>query len=249
MPGASTADSAAPSLRDGREVISSPYCLKLYRSTNIPKRYFEACFSLVEYTSAETYRHSPDFGWNSQRKRDEMREPDMFYLLVLRKQANEDARNGMPTAGKDDEQGNGDASDELNPPKRRPRRGRGAKDSVPPRSPTAVNLDDDLGGFTSFMVTYEAGIPVLYCYELHMHPDMQGRGTGELLMDILHKIGSRIPGLEKTMLTVFAANEGARRFYRRMGYEKDETCPTQMALKSGRTKEWSYLILSRSLQQ
>jgi hypothetical protein len=29
-------------------------------------------------------------------------------------------------------------------------------------------------GFTSLMPTYEEGQPVIYCYEIHLHPDLQG---------------------------------------------------------------------------
>jgi hypothetical protein len=29
-------------------------------------------------------------------------------------------------------------------------------------------------GFTSLMPTYEEGEPVVYCYEIHLQPDLQG---------------------------------------------------------------------------
>ncbi len=29
-------------------------------------------------------------------------------------------------------------------------------------------------GFTSLMPTYEEGQPVIYCYEIHLHPSLQG---------------------------------------------------------------------------
>lgn len=31
-----------------------------------------------------------------------------------------------------------------------------------------------LGGFTSLMPTYEEGQPVIYCYEVHLQPSLQG---------------------------------------------------------------------------
>ena len=30
-------------------------------------------------------------------------------------------------------------------------------------------------GFTSLMPTYEEGQPVIYCYEIHLHPELQGQ--------------------------------------------------------------------------
>jgi hypothetical protein len=32
----------------------------------------------------------------------------------------------------------------------------------------------DVRGFTSLMPTYEEGEPVVYCYEIHLKPDMRG---------------------------------------------------------------------------
>lgn len=32
----------------------------------------------------------------------------------------------------------------------------------------------DVRGFTSLMPTYEEGEPVIYCYEIHLKPEMKG---------------------------------------------------------------------------
>lgn len=32
----------------------------------------------------------------------------------------------------------------------------------------------EIRGFTSLMPTYEEGQPVVYCYEIHLKPDLQG---------------------------------------------------------------------------
>lgn len=35
---------------------------------------------------------------------------------------------------------------------------------------------ETIRGFTSLMPTYEEGQPVIYCYEIHLHPELQGYG-------------------------------------------------------------------------
>lgn len=37
-----------------------------------------------------------------------------------------------------------------------------------------VKLDDKVEGFVSFMPTDEDGYPVVYCYEIHLSPTLQG---------------------------------------------------------------------------
>ena len=39
---------------------------------------------------------------------------------------------------------------------------------------TVRNEDGALCGFTSLLPTYEEGEPVVYCYEVHLKPDLQG---------------------------------------------------------------------------
>jgi ribosomal protein S18 acetylase RimI-like enzyme len=102
-------------------------------------------------------------------------------------------------------------------------------------------------GFLSFMVTYEDGKEVVYCYEIHLSPTARGRGLGKLLMGRMEEIG-RAVGLEKAMLTVFRSNTIARRFYEKLGYETDEYSPQPRRLRNGTIKEADYLILSRTLK-
>ncbi|OJJ44605.1 hypothetical protein ASPZODRAFT_27259 [Penicilliopsis zonata CBS 506.65] len=124
-----------------------------------------------------------------------------------------------------------------------------------PHSQDTSSLTDGLSekdndcdfGFLSFMVTYEDGQDVLYCYEIHLSPAAQGKGLGEMLMKTYEDIGQRI-GLKKCMLTVFRVNEGARRFYARLGYGVDEYSPPPRILRNGTVKEADYLILSKRLE-
>lgn len=102
-------------------------------------------------------------------------------------------------------------------------------------------------GFLSFMVTYEDGKEVIYCYEIHLAPMARGRGLGAILMDRMEEIG-RLVGLEKAMLTVFKSNEAARRFYQKGGYVVDEYSPQPRRLRNGTIKEFDYEILSKDLK-
>ncbi|KAL4810995.1 acyl-CoA N-acyltransferase [Aspergillus unguis] len=112
------------------------------------------------------------------------------------------------------------------------------------------NVDSDGGrfaGFISFMVTYEDGYEVLYCYEIHLTPEVQGQGLGDVLMARFEDIGRRV-GLEKTMLTCFKSNTRAIRFYTRIGYAEDENSPRPRKLRNGTVKEADYLIMSKKLR-
>ncbi|KAJ9263932.1 hypothetical protein DTO212C5_7350 [Paecilomyces variotii] len=156
-------------------------------------------------------------GWSPSKKRKEMKLPDMRYM-VLKKQEKQERR--MKSEVEESVKGNGGALHE----------GR-----------------DMALGFLSFMVTYEDGKEVVYCYEIHLAPAMQGKGIGKRMMDLYEEIGRRV-GLEKAMLTVFKANAVARKFYERLGYEVDEFSPQPRKLRNGTIKEPDYVILSKSLK-
>lgn len=102
-------------------------------------------------------------------------------------------------------------------------------------------------GFLSFMVTYEDGKEVIYCYEIHLAPTARGHGLGRMLMGRMEEIG-RLVGVEKAMLTVFKSNENARRFYQKGGYVVDEYSPQPRRLRNGTIKEFDYEILSKRLK-
>lgn len=102
-------------------------------------------------------------------------------------------------------------------------------------------------GFLSFMVTYEDGKEVIYCYEIHLSPDVQGRGLGKILINRYEEIGRRI-GLEKAMLSVFKSNLRALNMYVTSGYEVDEFSPQPRKLRNGTVKEADYLIMSKTFK-
>lgn len=119
-----------------------------------------------------------------------------------------------------------------------------ALDETSPSPATTNPPHSEVLGFLSFMTTYEDGKEVLYCYELHVHPSLQGRGIGRYLMVLFEETASRI-GLTKAMLTVFKVNVVALTFYERLGYEVDEYSPEPRRLRNGTVKESDYMILSK----
>ena len=108
-------------------------------------------------------------------------------------------------------------------------------------------LDPRIAAFLSFMLTYEDGQEVIYCYELHIIQALRGKSLGRGLMNVMEEIGRRV-GVAKAMLTVFASNDKAYKFYTALGYTVDEYSPTARKLRNGVIKEPDYLILSRSLR-
>lgn len=190
----------------------------VYSAATISHADLEACLDLVEFTSGEDYAASSG-GWSRAKKRKEMKLPDMKYLIL-----------------RDDA---GHAPNAL--------QGEDPAEADEPSAPAGRGNKTDVLGFLSFMVTYEDGKDVVYCYEIHLSPRTRGRGLGALLMTRMEEIG-RLVGLEKAMLTVFKANATAREFYEKGGYEVDEYSPQPRRLRNGTVKEFDYLILSKRLK-
>lgn len=101
-------------------------------------------------------------------------------------------------------------------------------------------------GFLSFMLTYEDKKEVIYVYEVHFAETLRNGGLGMLLMGLVEEMGRKV-GVEKVMLTVFVANEGARRFYEKLEYDVDEFSPEERQLRGGTVIVPDYMILSKSL--
>ncbi|EED18855.1 GNAT family acetyltransferase Nat4, putative [Talaromyces stipitatus ATCC 10500] len=221
--------------------------IQIYSASTIPSLDFEGCFSLIETTSAENYKAS-SMGWSPSKKRKEMRLPDMRFMVL----------RGPPQASPIPQRN----SSNNNNNKRTTRNSSGTStpgesevsstsESGPETAPTAAatttttSPHSEVLGFLSFMTTYEDGKKVLYCYEIHIHPSLQGQGIGRHLMSLFEETGRRI-GLEKGMLTVFRANSPAVGFYSRLGYTVDEYSPGPRKLRNGTVKEPDYLILSKA---
>ncbi|KAK2594998.1 N alpha-acetyl-transferase [Conoideocrella luteorostrata] len=108
-----------------------------------------------------------------------------------------------------------------------------------------VRHDEDIRGFTSMMPTYENGEAVVYCYEIHLRAELKGTGLGKQLMQCLIQAGDRVDGVEKVMLTCFVSNEHARAFYRRLGFDVDESSPGERKLRGGKVVVPDYVVMSR----
>lgn len=103
--------------------------------------------------------------------------------------------------------------------------------------------------FASLMPTAEEGEPVVYCYEIHLAPDLCGTGLARLLMGCLETVARNVDGMEKLMLTVFTCNARALAFYRRCGLETDDMSPRRRKLRGGVVKDPDYAIMSKRVDQ
>lgn len=102
--------------------------------------------------------------------------------------------------------------------------------------------------FLSFMLTYEDGHEVIYCYEIHLRPRLRHIGLGKYLLGLMEGVGEKV-GVKKAMLTVVLANERAGGFYERMGYTVDEFSPEPRRLRGGVVKKPDYAVLSKPLRR
>ncbi|KAI1761162.1 acyl-CoA N-acyltransferase [Hypoxylon sp. FL1150] len=102
-------------------------------------------------------------------------------------------------------------------------------------------------GFTSLMPTYEEGEPVVYCYEIHLKPELQGSGLGKTLIGFLESIATNTPPIKKVMLSCFLSNQRALGFYKKSGFEKDEISPKPRKLRFGKEFIPDYMIMSKTI--
>jgi N-alpha-acetyltransferase 40 len=65
-------------------------------------------------------------------------------------------------------------------------------------------------------------------------------------MDHVHAIATQIPGVEKTMLTCFVSNDRGAQFYKKLGFEVDESSPRDRKLRGGKVIKADYMILARA---
>ncbi|KAI9743553.1 MAG: hypothetical protein M1818_002868 [Claussenomyces sp. TS43310] len=103
--------------------------------------------------------------------------------------------------------------------------------------------------FLSLMPTMEDDFAVLYCYEIHLAPEVQGTGLGSILMNLFEEVAEKVPLVEKVMLSCFRRNERAVRFYRKRGYELDRFSPPPKILRTGVKIESDYIIMSKAIHR
>ncbi|KAK0669201.1 acyl-CoA N-acyltransferase [Cercophora samala] len=105
----------------------------------------------------------------------------------------------------------------------------------------------ELQGFTSLMPTYEEGEPVVYCYEIHLKPVLQGTGLGSLLMSFHTTVAVNLPPITKVMLTCFLSNPRGLAFYKKLGFERDDISPVPRILR-GKVIDPDYMIMSKRIR-
>ncbi|OQR78651.1 N-alpha-acetyltransferase 40-like [Tropilaelaps mercedesae] len=82
-------------------------------------------------------------------------------------------------------------------------------------------------GFVHFRFEMDFALPVLYCYEIQLTEEVQRRGIGAHLMDILYKLAERFR-MKKILLTVFKHNSRALNFYtKKLKFRTDSTDPKE----------------------
>ncbi|KAI3324881.1 acyl-CoA N-acyltransferase [Xylariaceae sp. AK1471] len=109
------------------------------------------------------------------------------------------------------------------------------------------NPEGIVRGFTSLMPTYEEGEPVVYCYEIHLKPELQRTGLGRLLMSFLESVAAHTPPVRKIMLTCFLSNQQALTFYKTFGFTEDPISPMPKKLRYGREFVPDYIIMSKAV--
>jgi len=223
-------DTSTRNDEDRQEQVDYYYTLDIHTAQSLPETDFQACFDLIELTSKDDYANS-SIGWSPTKKRKEMKLPDMRYILLRPAQRQGAVDNNSKNNDNDNNEDSGKVTE-----------GEGTDPEGEKQQ-----QQQKLLGFLSFMVTYEDGKEVIYCYEIHLSPTLRGKGAGKHLMLLFEEIGRRV-GLEKAMLTVFKSNTVARQFYERLGYDVDEYSPQPRRLRNGTVKEPDYLILSKGLK-
>lgn len=93
--------------------------------------------------------------------------------------------------------------------------------------------------YSMFRFDLDYGRSVVYCYEMQVDSDYQRKGLGAFMLQALETM-ARHYGMERLVLTVLKNNEDGMRFYKKLGYDIDETSPDKA------DKE-AYEIMSKSM--
>ncbi|KAI8637440.1 hypothetical protein BD408DRAFT_353776 [Parasitella parasitica] len=108
----------------------------------------------------------------------------------------------------------------------------------------------DFKGFLHFQMVQEETMDdaimanCAYCYEIQLAQSARNQGLGEYMMNLLSQIGAYWK-MDKVMLTVFKANQGAFKFYiKKLGFELDEISPGA-CLPLYKAKKFDYELLSK----
>jgi ribosomal protein S18 acetylase RimI-like enzyme len=169
-----------------------------YLSAETAPAEFKAwAFDLTKRNVQGFYEGCPGWGWNDAKKRRELEDPDARFLVAT---VAADAPTPAETTAEATKTAGNDKSTvvQMNPGER--------------------------VGFVHLRFEMEGDEAVLYVYEIHVDTGAQGRGLGRFMMQVA-ELFARKAGLARVMLTVFTANEAARRLYAGLGYVQDKGSP------------------------
>ncbi|KAJ3063997.1 N-alpha-acetyltransferase 40 [Podochytrium sp. JEL0797] len=201
--------------------------LVAFEYANLPAKLFDFCFNLVKSNLIHLYMDAQDSGWSDRGKQKEMRNKNGRYILAFKRQAQvSDTDSNSPAIISH-------------------------QDYIPHESDEPVgylyyvacmedSYDDVDGGMNG-----SGKAPVIYCIELQTTPEVRNTGLGTVLMEIQEQTGNLLC-LRRSMLTVFKKNDGAMRFYKRLGYSPDRISPS-MCLSEKRAGRYSYEIMKKDL--
>eukprot|EP00080_Pristionchus_pacificus_P009958 PDM69978.1 Acetyltransferase [Pristionchus pacificus] len=101
------------------------------------------------------------------------------------------------------------------------------------------NAAGDDVAYCHYRIDMDHDYAVIYCYEIQVETEYQRKGLGSIIMNVLEKLAVKL-GMDKMMATVFKYNIRSLNFFRKIGFEEDETSPMEEA-------ERDYLILSKEV--
>ncbi|XP_070578837.1 N-alpha-acetyltransferase 40-like [Ptychodera flava] len=108
----------------------------------------------------------------------------------------------------------------------------------------ARNLDGQAVAFVHMRFDIDYDDEVLYCYEIQLMKEVQRKGLGKFLMQILGLIAHKT-NMKKVMLTVFKNNIASSEFFKKvLKYEIDETDQSSQYPLD----DYDYEILSKQIK-
>ncbi|KAF5275175.1 hypothetical protein FQR65_LT04207 [Abscondita terminalis] len=94
-------------------------------------------------------------------------------------------------------------------------------------------------GFSHFRFCIDEGIEVLYCYELQLEVNIQRKGLGKFMMQIL-ELMAFTNSMKKVVLTILKNNDSSH-FFKTINYQLDDSSP----IEDDDEEEYPYEILSK----
>jgi ribosomal protein S18 acetylase RimI-like enzyme len=163
--------------------------LEILPASRLQNELLEDLLTLTRNNMKDLYdgSGSPAWAWNDARKRGELRNDRMRWIIVRKVS------------------GEGDSDENFG-------------------IETPESNEKNIIGFVAFRFTAELGIPHTYLHELQLWNKVQKQGLGQILMEKVQQI-SRQTLMQLIMLTVFAQNVTAIKFYEKLGFAVDEASP------------------------